>query len=164
VIAGEGSHRGELEHLARDLGISNRVDWRGYVDHDAVQRVYEDIGLLVVPSRTTRDWSEQFGRVVIEALAAGVPVVASDSGELPNLLASTGGGWIVPEDDSDALRERLAVLLADPNLLTSTAQAARANVRENYSLRGIAEGFIDAVSSAADAVVAVGQNRRIATR
>ena len=67
--------------------------------------------LLVAPSRTTLRWLEQFGRMLIEAFACGVPVVASDSGEIPFVVGDAGR--IVPENDVPAWAQAIGTLLAD---------------------------------------------------
>ena len=64
---------------------------------------YAQLDVLVLPSHTTPTWKEQFGRVIVEALWCGVPVVGSDSGEIPWLIGLTGGGLVFPEGDSEAL-------------------------------------------------------------
>ena len=60
---------------------------------------YAQLDVLVLPSHTTPTWKEQFGRVIVEALWCGVPVVGSDSGEIPWLIELTGGGLVFPEGD-----------------------------------------------------------------
>src|SRR5207248_3451573 len=93
VIVGDGPNRAEYERYAQELGLNGRVHWEGYVSHTEIPTVYSRFDALVVPSRAPL---EQFGRVVVEALAANVPVIASDAGELPRLMAKTGGGWLFP--------------------------------------------------------------------
>src|SRR5438128_3860444 len=117
IVVGAGEEAARLEARSARLGLGARIDWRGYVPHDAMADVYSELDVLVVPSRTTARWKEQFGRVVIEALAAAVPVVASDCGSLPALLERTGGGWVVPEGDDRALAQRLLSLRHDPEAL-----------------------------------------------
>jgi glycosyltransferase involved in cell wall biosynthesis len=68
--------------------------------------------LLAAPSQTTQRWKEQFGRMLIEAFACGVPVLASDSGEIPYTVGNAG--VIVPEADAARWAVELAALLADP--------------------------------------------------
>jgi glycosyltransferase involved in cell wall biosynthesis len=148
VVAGEGPERGALEQRARGLRIEDRVEWLGYVPHDRVQSVYDDLDLVVVPSRTVPNWTEQFGRVVIEALSAGVPVVTSDSGELPNLVAQTGGGWTFPEGSPDALADTIRSVLGDPARLREAALRGHAAVRERYDVEIVAGQFVDVVREA----------------
>jgi glycosyltransferase involved in cell wall biosynthesis len=102
-VAGDGPAKEQLQRLSRELGVEDRVEWLGYVEHTEAPAFYRSVDLVAVPSKTVSFWKEQFGRVVIEALACEVPVVTSDSGELPRLIERTGGGWVVPEADPAAL-------------------------------------------------------------
>jgi glycosyltransferase involved in cell wall biosynthesis len=141
LIVGDGPERAALEQQTADLGLSDRVTWEGYVPHDRMAGVYGKMDLLAVPSRTVTGWKEQFGRVVIEALACGVPVVTSDSGELPELVARTGGGWVVPEGDATALASLLARVDAERAELRNRAVTGRDSVRSLFDLDLVAERF-----------------------
>jgi glycosyltransferase involved in cell wall biosynthesis len=149
LIAGDGSAADDLRARAATSDLNGRVSWVGYVSHDRVADVYGQLDLVVVPSRTTAAWTEQFGRVVAEALACGVPVLTSDSGELPKLVADTGGGWTFPEGDADALAARLAALAADPGALRARADRGRARVRELYDIDVVAQRLAEVVRAAA---------------
>jgi glycosyltransferase involved in cell wall biosynthesis len=148
LIAGDGPAVDDLQQLSRQLGLDARVKWQGYVDHGTVVEVYRRLDLLVVPSRTVPSWKEQFGRVVIEALACEVPVVASDSGELPQLIAGTGGGWIFAEDDDEALARTIAEAAEAPDERRRRAMAGRQAVVQQYDLDAVATGFIVTVEEA----------------
>jgi glycosyltransferase involved in cell wall biosynthesis len=89
--------------------------------------------VLVLPSRTTRDWAEQFGRVLVEALSCGVPVVGSDSGEIPWVVTTTGGGHVFPEGNVDELARVLGRLRADPAERTRLAERGRAVVKDVFT-------------------------------
>ena len=153
VIAGAGAHADLLRSRAVALGIADRVEWRGYVPHEKLSRVYRELDLLVVPSRTTGAWREQFGRVVIEALAVGVPVLASASGSLPGLVAQTGGGWTFPEGDASELAARLRTLLEDRAALREAATKGRAAVERSFGLSAVASVFAAAIEEATGRVV-----------
>lgn len=148
VIAGDGPDRGALERRARDLQIGDRVEWTGYVPHDRIGAIYRQLDLVVVPSRTVPNWTEQFGRVVIEALSAGVAVVTSDSGELPNLIAETGGGWTFPEGSARELASTIRSTLGEPEQLREVAARGQIAVRERYDVHVVAERFVDVVEEA----------------
>lgn len=74
--------------------------------HEHLDAIDASFGVLVLPSRTTPTWAEQFGRprVLVEALSFGVPIVGSSSGEIPWVVESTGGGAVFSEGDAEALR------------------------------------------------------------
>ena len=127
LVAGDGP--------LRDLvaGAGPRVTWLGSTSHADVDRVYAAAHVTCVPSRTTPRWSEQFGRVVVESLVRGVPVVASSSGELPWVLAQTGGGVLVEERDPVALGAALRGLLEDPAGAAALGAQGRRGVLEHFT-------------------------------
>jgi glycosyltransferase involved in cell wall biosynthesis len=90
----------------------DRVRIAGGVPHDRVPEYLNAMDLLLAPSQTTAGWREQFGRMLIEAFACGVPVLASDSGEIPYVVADAG--MVVGERDETGWRHALADLLESP--------------------------------------------------
>jgi glycosyltransferase involved in cell wall biosynthesis len=93
------------------------------IGHDDVPRWLNAMDVLCAPSQSTPRWREQFGRMLIEAFACGVPVIASDSGEIPYVVADAG--IIVPEDDLQGWRRAIERLLGDAELRTTLAQRGR---------------------------------------
>ena len=79
TFVGDGPDRAALEARIAALGCADRARIVGYVEHDALPELYRSFDVVAVPSLETPVWVEQFGRVAVEAMAAGVPVVASDS-------------------------------------------------------------------------------------
>ncbi len=104
-IAGAGPLAENLPTRAAGLGIADRVQLVGAVAPDRVPEFYRTMDVLAVPSQSTPSWTEQFGRVAIEAMATGVPVVSSDAGALPDVVG--GAGIVVPEGDVSALQAAL---------------------------------------------------------
>jgi glycosyltransferase involved in cell wall biosynthesis len=148
-IVGSGPER---EWLARRVGATPWADhfvFREKVSHDAVGEALAASDVVVVPSRTVPRWKEQFGRVIIEALACGVPVIGSDSGEIPVLIEKTGGGLTFPESDSEAFAERMEALWRDPALRQDLAEKGRSSVLANYSLEAVAAQLREALLKAA---------------
>ena len=82
------------------------------VAHDAVPAYLNAMDVLAAPSQTTAKWREQFGRMLIEAFACGVPVLASDSGEIPGVVGDAGA--IAGEQDEQGWRRKLGDLLDSP--------------------------------------------------
>lgn len=149
LVAGDGPAAHSLRKRAIALGLEHRVEWLGYVPHERAGGLYPSLDALVVPSRTTTHWSEQFGRVVIEAMACGVPVVASDSGALPDLVARTGGGWTFREGDPASLADRIRALADGERFeLRRRGSAGHEAVVRDFGLDGLADRFAAAVSSA----------------
>jgi glycosyltransferase involved in cell wall biosynthesis len=104
------------------------------LSHDQMASGYAQLDVLVVPSHTTPTWKEQFGRVIVEALWCGVPVVGSDSGEIPWLIELTGGGLVFPEGDREALASTLIRLREAPDLRRELAARGRTAVERLFSL------------------------------
>ena len=102
--------------------------------HDQMASGYAQLDVLVVPSHTTATWKEQFGRVIVEALWCGVPIVGSSSGEIPWLIELTGGGLVFAEGDSDALADALRDLREHPELRRELAATGRAAVERLFSV------------------------------
>jgi glycosyltransferase involved in cell wall biosynthesis len=116
TIVGAGPEKDRLAALAHHLGLPDRV--------------------LVLPSRSQPNWTEQFGRVLIEAMACGVPVVGSDCGEIPNVVGKTG--LIFPEGDAAALRACLEQLRDHADLRASLAQRGRERVLTHFTQTQVA--------------------------
>lgn len=95
------------------------------------------IDVLVVPSRSIPTWREQFGRVIVEGMAAGVPVIGSDSGAIPEVIDAYGE--IFREGDADDLAAKIRALLAEPERYARYSREAERYARENHSLPAYAE-------------------------
>lgn len=113
VVAGSGPQEERLRRLATERACG-RVHFAGPVSHEDLPAFYRDLDVLAVPSLTTPGWIEQFGRVAVEAMACGVPVVASDSGALPDVVGDVG--LLVPPGDPVALGLALRRVTTDAAL------------------------------------------------
>lgn len=140
LVVGDGPIAGAARARASAAGVEAR--FTGAVAHERVPSLYADMDVVAIPSLTTPTWMEQFGRIVIEANAASVPVVAFDSGELGATVAATGGGVVVPEGDVAALRAALADLLDRPAERGAMGEQARAAVAERFTPQAIAQRFL----------------------
>ncbi len=136
-LVGAGPLRDEIERRSAALGIADRVGISSEVPSTEVPRVLQGFDVLVLPSRSTPSWVEQFGRVLVEAMACGVPVVGSTSGEIPNVIGDAG--LVFPEGDVEALRGALARLAASPEVGLSLGEVGRRRVLERYTQARIAE-------------------------
>lgn len=114
-ITGEGSEEARLRALAEELGIADRVEFLGFAEGDDLAARYRDLDVIAVPSIPWPGWLEQFCRVAVEAMASGVPVVASSSGAIPDVVADAG--VLVAPGEPDALRRGIRQALDDRNAL-----------------------------------------------
>jgi glycosyltransferase involved in cell wall biosynthesis len=139
-IVGEGSERARLAALAQKMGIGERVRLGQRLASGNMPDFYRSLDVVVLPSRTANHWKEQFGRVLIEAMACEVPVIGSDSGEIPNVIGAgdTAGGLIFPEEDVAALRAHLQSLLDQPERRRKLGQAGRRRVLECFTMAQVA--------------------------
>lgn len=140
-IVGEGRERTALGGLAAELGIAERVTFAGRCASREMPAVYQTLDVVVLPSRTTPSWKEQFGRVLVEAMACGVPVVGSDSGEIPHVIGAAG--LVFAEGDVEDLRSGLQRLLDAPGERARLAEAGRARVVACYTMARIAEQTVN---------------------
>lgn len=135
-LLGDGPARDALVALAGELGITDRVRWLGRLPSTQMADFYRELDVLVLPSVSRPNWIEQFGRVLIEAMACGVPVVGSDCGEIPHVIGDAG--LVFPEGDAAALAASLDTLLADPSRRAALAAAGRARVLARFTQAQVA--------------------------
>ncbi|MFN3866106.1 MAG: glycosyltransferase [Demequina sp.] len=126
-ITGDGPRTESLMRQARALGVESRVAFLGHASGESLADRYRAVDVLAVPSRDTPAWREQFGRVAVEAMASGVPVVASDAGALPDVIGAAG--LLVPQNDSHALAS--ALIEATGSAWTDLRAAGIARARRN---------------------------------
>jgi len=135
-ILGGGPQRDELEAQAARLGIGDRVTFDAQIPSTDIPPYYHKLDALVLPSLTRPNWKEQFGRVLVEAMASGVPVVGSDSGAIPGVVGD--GGLIVPEGDSEALANAMHTLMDDPQQRAELGQRGRQRVIDHFTHEQVA--------------------------
>ncbi len=140
-VAGSGPLREALESRARALGVEERVSFSPHLPSLEMPRFYNRLHVLVLPSLTMSNWQEQFGRVLIEAMACGVPVVGSSSGEIPNVIGDAG--LVFPEGDVQALRDALQRLRNSPALWQELAERGRRRVEEHYTQARVAAATVE---------------------
>jgi glycosyltransferase involved in cell wall biosynthesis len=135
-ILGDGGERPRLEALAVELGIAGQVRFWGRVPSTEAPDFYRRFDLLVLPSITRPNWMEQFGRVLVEAMASGVPVIGSSSGEIPRVIGEAG--LVFPEGDVDALCQAISGLAGDPGRRAELAQQGRQRVLQRFTQAQVA--------------------------
>jgi glycosyltransferase involved in cell wall biosynthesis len=150
VMVGSGPYEPAVKAAMVEHGVADRVDWRGFIPHADVAKFYESVDCLLLPSESRSNWTEQFGRVMVESMACGTPVIGSDSGEIPNIVRTTGGGLVFHEGDSDDLAVQMRQMISDRDGRAEMAIAGHRYVHENYSLDRLADRFADAIEVAAN--------------
>ncbi|OKH36050.1 glycosyl transferase family 1 [[Phormidium ambiguum] IAM M-71] len=149
LLLGRGPLQSSLLELAAEKGIKERLILVESVPHD---RVYQYINLmhaLVLPSQTTYQfktltaagWKEQFGHVLIEAMACKVTVIGSDSGEIPNVIDNAG--LVFPEGNVAELRKCLMQLMENPELSDKLANLGYERAMKQYTNKALAKQLLD---------------------
>ncbi len=137
LIVGDGDERSNLQMLANSLQIAERCRFVGAVPYDSVSDYLNAMDVLVLPSRTTAHWKEQFGRVLVEAMGCRVAVVGSDSGAIPEVIGNAD--QIFHEGDADALASILNRLAADATLLDDWRERGYRRALANFTVERLAE-------------------------
>ena len=145
-VIGSGPLLKTARQRAWMLGIAGRIVWEPGVPSTRMADRMRSFAVVVQPSLTRRNWKEQFGRALMEAMACGVPVIGSDSGEIPNLIGEAG--LLVPEGDVVALRAALRRVLSEPRLGAELGRRGRARVLERFTHRRIAEQTVEVYRAA----------------
>ena len=137
LLVGHGPYRNEIIRLSKELGLGNKLEIVPPIPHREVPKYLAAMDTFVLPSRTMPNWREKFGRVLIEAMAAGVPIVGSDSGEIPHVIGDAG--LVFPEGNVEQLELHLKNLIENPDTRSSLTQKGRIRVNTHYSWEVIAK-------------------------
>ena len=141
LIIGSGPEGPRLQALACDLGIEARCRFIEAVSYDAVPDYLSLMDILVLPSRTTPSWKEQYGRVLVEAMACKVAVVGSSSGAIPEVICQAGR--IFPEGDVAALARVLGELADAPAERSALAERGYQRAVQNYTVERLAADILE---------------------
>lgn len=137
LVVGQGSFKDKAIRLATNLRLGDRIHWIPSVSSLEVPAYMNAFDALVLPSRTRGNWKEQFGRVLIEAMACKTPVIGSDSGEIPNVIDNAG--LVFPEGQVDALVDAVTRLMQSHGLAEALASQGRDRVLTRFTHRRIAQ-------------------------
>jgi glycosyltransferase involved in cell wall biosynthesis len=141
LFIGDGPEKPKLQEQARQLGLARRTHFLPAVDYGAVADYMNALDILVLASRTQTHWKEQYGRVLVEAMACRVAVVGSDSGAIPETVGDAGR--IFPEGDSAALAGILRELAARPEARQALAARGYARVQAHYTVERLAAQIVE---------------------
>jgi glycosyltransferase involved in cell wall biosynthesis len=131
VLLGSGTEKQALQQQARELEIDDIVRFHEAVPQSKVPVFLQALDIMVLPSKTTEIWKEQFGRVLIEAMACGAVAVGSSSGAIPEVIGNPQ--CVFPEGDSAALADILITLCSNQEARESAMKCALRSVKENYT-------------------------------
>lgn len=141
VLVGTGPLRASLQSLAQTLGVSRRTHFLAPRPPAEVALLMNGFDTLALVSRTTGRWKEQFGRVIIEAQACGIPVVGSSSGAIPEVVGA--GGVIARERNPQAIAGAIGRLAQDHAWRLQLAEAGRAQVQAKYTWQRVSDTLHD---------------------
>lgn len=134
VIAGRGPHAAALKERSKRLGLAAQVRFLGFVPDDDLPALYTAADLFALCSieDRTRRAIEGFGMVFTEAQAAGLAVIGTRSGGIPDAVREGEGGWLIAERDAEALRPHLETLVDEPSVFHAEGLRGRARVRREH--------------------------------
>ena len=149
LLLGRGELKDNIIKESQTIGIEDKLIIVESVAHEQVPQYINLMNVLVLPSETTYKfktltavgWKEQFGHVLIEAMACKVPVIGSNSGEIPNVIKEAG--LIFPEADASALENCLSRLILNPQLATELSEKGYQRVLENYTNKALAQKILN---------------------
>jgi glycosyltransferase involved in cell wall biosynthesis len=133
-IIGEGNLESELRGLAKELGVADHVEFLGYIPHEELPGYYATSDVFVLPSR-----NEGMSNTVLEAMAAGLPIITTDTGGTRELIA--GNGLVIPQGQPDAIAGAILQYLSDPQLRQNHGNQSRA-LSELADWKQVAEQYI----------------------
>jgi glycosyltransferase involved in cell wall biosynthesis len=140
IILGAGPEELSIRAQARRLGVEDRVDLVGAVPSARMPAHLQDLDVVVLPSLSRPNWIEQFGRILVEAMACEVPVIGSTCGEIPRVIGDAG--IIVPEGDANALASALEQMANDADGRAELGRRGRQRVLREFTHARVAEGSV----------------------
>jgi colanic acid/amylovoran biosynthesis glycosyltransferase len=144
TIAGEGPLLDELQKLTRELNIEERVSFTGFVSQEQLREIYYRSHIFLHPSQIGRDGNQEgVPNAMLEAMASGLPVFATEHGGIPEAIENAVSGVLVPEHDHEALSRALLSASQDLIFLSRIARSAAEVVRKNFDLRTQAQRLDD---------------------
>jgi len=146
MVVGDGPLRTKVEEAVERRGLRERVKLTARRPSSEVPELLRGLDVVLLPSLTSPRWKEQFGRILVEAMACGVPVIGSDSGEIPKVVGDAG--IIVPEGDVGALASALRRLYDSQTLRRDLADRGRDRVLSLFTHQRVAERTLAAYEGA----------------
>lgn len=136
VIIGQGGYKGQLEKLVSEFGLEGKVEFVDHIPQAALRGHMRSCRVLVLPSL-----SEGLGRVLVEAMACGKPVIGTDTGGIPSLIHDGINGFLVSPNDPGALAEKLIYLLSNEDEAVRMGARGREFVAQTFSTEKYVGGY-----------------------
>jgi glycosyltransferase involved in cell wall biosynthesis len=144
TISGEGPLLPELQKFAGELGVTDRVSFTGFISQEQLREIYYRSHIFLHPSQTGRDGNQEgIPNSMLEAMATGLPVFATEHGGIPEAIENGVSGALVPERDDEALARALLNATQDPDLLSRIARAGAEAVKHNFDWAAQAQRLED---------------------
>jgi glycosyltransferase involved in cell wall biosynthesis len=143
LVVGHGELHDELQQRVAELDLGSRVCFAGFVDDDALPALFASADLVASASEY-----EGFGLTLVEAMACGLPVVATAVGGVTDVVEPGATGTLVPFGDVAAMAEQICLLADDAGLRARWGSAGRRRAVERFSLRALGAGFTEAYRAA----------------
>ncbi len=142
LICGSGDNEHELQIYAEHLGLTKYVRWLGAVNHDRVPEILAQLDVLILASRTVEGkWKEQFGHVLVEAMAMGIPVIGSNSGAIPEVIGRPD--LIFPENNHLELAQIIEKLIDNPGWKLDISSFLLTRAVSEYSDQRVADRLLE---------------------
>ncbi|QQR49707.1 glycosyltransferase family 4 protein [bacterium] len=141
IFIGSGPFEKQLIDYVVTHKLIDVVEFRDPISHDKVANALSFIDILVLPSYDTPHWKEQFGHILIEAMACKVPVIASNAGEIPNVVAQAG--LVFEQNNEKSLTSYLHMLMTNASLRNQLGEKGYQRVKNHYSHQAIAKVTYD---------------------
>ena len=138
IICGEGEHKPRLLSLSRTLGVEDKIIWTGAILHEELPRYLSLASVFVQPSI-----SESFGISICEAMAMEIPVIASRSGGIPEVVEDGVSGFLVEPGDINKVAENIDILLGDRDMRRTMGKEGRAKIERMFTWDKVAERVME---------------------
>lgn len=135
-IVGDGREKLEMIKKIKEWGLEKEVEIKK-VDYEKMPEVYQEADIFILPSKSTKYWQEQFGMVLIEAMASGLAIIAAKSGAIPEAMAESG--LLINEEREDKLIKAIITLINNKNLRLKLGEIGRKRVETFFDAKKQAE-------------------------
>ena len=144
TFVGDGELRTDLEDLVKSLGLEKNFNFTGWQTQDQITEIIGDSHIMRVPSITAKDGDEEGLPVVLmEALVAGLPVIATEYAGIPELIEDGKTGLLIRERDTDAMAEKLRLLADDHNLYRELSDQGREKIEQEFDIEELNDRLIE---------------------